>query len=282
MLDKENCIDPAICAMHFARPNNQGWFPRMATWSDLDEELGRWRAAGRKPTLWWRDDDAHAATPSLDRLLELSDTHHVPVHLAVIPDLVRDDLSERLEDSSHVHLLQHGFAHLNHEPAGPGASEFGENRDMEQQRRDLRAGWQRLVSGRLRNLVPGFVPPWNRVSDATLTELPGLGYRIVSAFPGSTSAMAVDGLIRADAHVDPIRWKHGRQFRGTEATLELFLRHLSGRRNGRINFAQPTGFLTHHLQTDDEIWNFADHFFERLAHHGIARWICLSSLIPTR
>lgn len=113
----------------------------MATWSDLEDELDRWRAAQLVPTLWWRDDDAHAATRELEPLLELSESHRVPVHLAVIPDLTHADLAERLISCRFAYLLQHGFAHTNHEPSGLGASEFGDHRDIEMQRRDLRKGW---------------------------------------------------------------------------------------------------------------------------------------------
>ena len=35
----------------------------------LSRELARWRAAGRRARLWWRDDDARAPGPELERLL---------------------------------------------------------------------------------------------------------------------------------------------------------------------------------------------------------------------
>ena len=141
----------------------------------------------------------------------------------------------------------------------------GDHRDMEMQLRDLREGWQCLVKAQLANLLPGVAPPWNRMSDATLAELPGLGYRFISAFDGPTSNLPIKGLIRVNAHVDPIRWRHGRKFRGTDATLELFTKHLAQRREGRVDFAEPTGFLTHHLETGADIWEFMDQLFDRLA-----------------
>lgn len=251
----------------------------MATWSDLENELDRWRTAQLVPTLWWRDDDAHAATPELEHLLELAEGHHVPVHLAVIPDLIQADLADRLTGCRFVHLLQHGFAHINHEPIGLGASEFGNHRDIEMQLRDLRNGWQCLVKAQLPNLLPGVAPPWNRMSDATLAELPGLGYRFISAFEGPTSNLPVDGLIRVNAHVDPIRWRHERRFRGTEATLELLTNHLEHRRKGRVDLAEPTGILTHHLETGADIWEFMDRLFDRLSRQGIAKWISLAALV---
>jgi len=251
----------------------------MATWADLENELELWRAAQITPTLWWRDDDACAATPHLEPLLEISEKHLIPVHLAVVPDKITASFGERLIGCSDVHLLQHGFTHINHEHAGFGASEFGDSRDVETQIRDLRQGWQQLVSAKLPNLLPGVVPPWNRMSDATLARLPALGYRLISAYEGYTSSIPIGGLIRVNAHVDPIRWKHERRFRGTEAMLDLFTSHLVARREGRISFAEPTGFLTHHLETGSDIWDFTDQLFDRLAHQGVAQWIRLSSLL---
>ncbi|MEK9660397.1 MAG: hypothetical protein VW644_01455, partial [Alphaproteobacteria bacterium] len=42
-----------------------------APWDALAAELDVWAAAGRTATLWWRDDDADAASPALERLLAL-------------------------------------------------------------------------------------------------------------------------------------------------------------------------------------------------------------------
>ena len=43
-----------------------------AEWPDLAVELDRWEEAGRIARLWWRDDDAVASTPRLDRLLQIA------------------------------------------------------------------------------------------------------------------------------------------------------------------------------------------------------------------
>ena len=253
----------------------------MATWSDLNGELDRWRATRFFPTLWWRDDDAQTATQDLEPLLELSTKFSVPVHLAVIPDLLRDSLCARLEGCDTVSCLQHGFAHVNHEPAEAGASEFGDHRDIALQRRDLRAGWLSLVRAQLPNLLPGVVPPWNRMSDPTLLELPGLGYRFISAFEGPTASLPIAGLSRFNAHVDPMRWRHGGRFRGTEATLEFLTGHLAARRTGQADLREPTGLLTHHLLAGSDLWDFVSELLERLEHQGVARWVNLASLLKT-
>ena len=66
-------------------------------WSDLTDELDAWRAEGRIASLWWRDDDAVAPAPALDRLAGLAGEHGVTVGLAVIPALVQPSLAPWLE-----------------------------------------------------------------------------------------------------------------------------------------------------------------------------------------
>lgn len=251
----------------------------MSTWSDLEEELERWRALEITPKFWWRDDDAHAATSQLEPLLALSEKYSVPVHLAVIPAKLQPDLADRLKHCKDVLTMQHGFAHINHAPKGNGASEFGDQRPSKAQAQDLTDGWQILEQAQLPNLVPAFVPPWNRMAKATLAQLHGLGYRVVSAYEGHTPDVPMPGIIRANGHIDPIRWKKGRQFRGASGMLDLITSHLVARREGKRDMAEPIGFLTHHLETGKDIWAFTDELFLRLARQKGSRWIHLPSLI---
>src|SRR6185436_14055067 len=97
----------------------------MTGWPDIHQELGRWRDAGRAPLLWWRDDDAVDATPALDRLLALHEAHRVPLALAVVPANATPALARRLADLPAVDLLQHGYAHTDHAPAGERKTELG-------------------------------------------------------------------------------------------------------------------------------------------------------------
>ena len=252
----------------------------MANWTDLDHELWLWRDMGCIPTLWWRDDDAQKPTPDLDRLLGISDRHEVPVHLAVIPEGMSPDLVPRLDRAVQAYVLQHGFAHINHEPKGMGASEVGVNRRLELQKRDLLQGWQQLENAGLSNLLRGLVPPWNRMDAATLPHLPEMGYQLFSAYDGHTPRADVTGLLQINGQVDPIRWKHGASFRGVATALDLLIAHLVARRTGQVSNDQPTGLITHHLQTDAETWDFVDTLIARSLAQG-ARWISLSSLLKS-
>lgn len=249
----------------------------MASWADLDEELRLWHAAGEMPTFWWRDDDTEAPTADLDRLISLAERFSAPLHLAVVPHQIDPGLAPRLRASPLVHCLQHGFAHKNHEPKGARASEVGVNRDIALQEADLREGWQRMVAAGLPNLLPVFVPPWNRIADKTLRILPQLGYNAVSIFDRRPAEQI--GAPHFNGHIDPIRWKEGARFAGTEKTLEQCVQHLRQRRLGEAEKDEPTGFVTHHLQTDEATWEFSAALLDRLTARGATEWIALPRIM---
>ncbi len=250
----------------------------MTGWSRLEKELDRWDAAGEVPTFWWRDDDAEAPTPALDRLVALADRYSVPLHLAVVPANVGTDLSDRLAELTDVFTMQHGFAHVNHEPGGAGASEIGDHRDILLQLGDLREGWQRLNWVRLPNLLSALAPPWNRISDKTVPHLASLGFRLLSTSHPRTSQFPADGLLQVNIHFDPIRWKGGARFRGLDPILDGLCGHLADRRRCIVDRDEPTGMLTHHLQTDEEVWGFVEDLLERLSRRQ-ARWVRLRDLM---
>ena len=60
-------LDPMPTA---APPRRRVW--RLADWPELAAELDRWGEAGRIAPLWWRDDDAVAATPELAAMLRIA------------------------------------------------------------------------------------------------------------------------------------------------------------------------------------------------------------------
>ena len=115
----------------------------MTGWHSLTEELDCWADQGLSATLWWRDDDAALPDPALDRLLGLSRT---PLALAVIPETVHGEAAGAILARSTATVIQHGYAHRNHEPEGIRKCEFGAQQDMDDALDDLVTG-RRQVDG---------------------------------------------------------------------------------------------------------------------------------------
>jgi len=106
-------------------------------WAALEAELAQWDTP---PRLWWRDDDAQAASPALDRLIAQVEWVQAPLHLDVIPKGLSETLHGRLTAANDTWVLQHGLRHTNHEPKGLRPSEIGESRYLALQQADLAAG----------------------------------------------------------------------------------------------------------------------------------------------
>ena len=245
----------------------------MSHWSALDEELARWSARGREATLWWRDDDATDDTPALDTLLSLADEAGAGLVLAVIPAHARPALAERLAAHPQVLPVQHGYAHVNHQPAGIKACEFADARGAAALRDELQAGAARLDSLFGGGWLRAFVPPWNRVGEAAVGLLAGLGYRALSTYRPRTSSEVLPGLRQVNCHADVMDWKHTRGFIGTAKVVADIVEHLAARREGSVDADEPTGVLTHHLDHDEGCWHFMRELFERTAAHPAARWL---------
>ena len=244
-----------------------------ATWSALVAELERWGAAGSPATLWWRDDDAVAVTPALERLLELRTRVGVPLALAVIPAAYRRALVERLEREESTIVLQHGWAHRNHAPPEEKSMELGEHRPRGEVLAEIDRGRRRLESSFGPRFVPVMVPPWNRIAPALAERLPRVGLRALSTFGPRATATPSTGLRQANCHVDLIDWRGGRVGRSATVLLADIRRHLQERRRGVVEADEPTGVLTHHLDHDASCWDFLERFLPRLARHRAARFV---------
>jgi hypothetical protein len=253
----------------------------MADWDSLQREVDLWRAADRKPTLWWRDDDAVAATPALDQLKRVA---RGPLALAVIPAAPDRPLQDSLRDFvagwPQASVLQHGFRHQSHAAAGAKKSEFPAGRDPGP---DLAAGFVRLQQAFGSQFLPVLTPPWNRIEASALPALPGLGFRGLTRFdePPYRKNVAIPGLKEVNTQVDVIDWRGSRGFVGIEAALARLVGHLAARREGRADPALPTGILTHHLVHDTATWRFLENLQDWLAQRGEgAAFVLPSSVWP--
>jgi hypothetical protein len=244
-----------------------------ARWEVLDRELDAWHELGRPATFWWRDDDATVDDPRLARLLALA--RGVPLALAVIPAAAEPALAAQLMQTPSASVIQHGWCHADHAPAGEKKAELGAHRPVAVMTAELAAGWQRLTALFGVRALPVLAPPWNRIAEALLPQLPALGFAALSTYGPRRTLSPVPGLVQVNAHIDLIDWQGSRSFVGAEATLAAIVAHLARRRRGEMDAAEPTGLLTHHLQHDGATEDFLGTLLDRLCSHAAVRWVAL-------
>jgi peptidoglycan/xylan/chitin deacetylase (PgdA/CDA1 family) len=236
----------------------------MTGWEELARELDRWPAAGAG--FWWRDDDAQAPSPALDRLLALGPQ---PLAIAVIPAGAQASLVSIL-DQPRIDVLQHGFSHKNYEPAGAKKAELGQARPAALVIEELRQG-KALLRGLFGpRCLPVLVPPWNRIADSVVAGLEGAGFVGLSVY--QPRQRHSPGPSRVNTHVDILDWPAGGSFLGVEAVLGLIVCHLSARRRGDADPEEPTGILTHHGRMDEPCFAFLAQLLQRLGQHPAVHW----------
>lgn len=253
----ETVIATAIVSAHVSGGRAMG------VWEDLARELDAWGGAEKRATLWWRDDDAVESTPALTRLHDLARTHDVTPALAVVPRDAAADLPGAA-------LLQHGYAHTNH--GQKKKAELGPERGAETVAGELATGRRRLIDLFAARALPVLTPPWNRIAPAVTALLPGLGFRGLSTYRARSAPEAAPGVVQVNTHVDIVDWRE-RRFAGDGPSVTALVGHLADRRLGRVDAAEPTGILTHHLVHDAPAWSFLDRLLAATRAHPAIRWL---------
>ncbi|GAB4359963.1 MAG: polysaccharide deacetylase family protein [Kiloniellaceae bacterium] len=243
-----------------------------AGWDGLTRELDAWAAAGRTAALWWRDDDAGAPCPALERLLDLAAESGAPLALAVIPARAGEPLAATLErHAADTAVLQHGVAHANHAPAGAKNCELvdpARRPELPAELRRCRRHLEGLFGARFR---PVMVPPWNRIAETLIAALPALGFAGLSTYKARAGGAPLPGLQQVNCHVDILQWRPERRFVGSEAALALLTGHLAAKRAGTADAGEPSGILSHHQVHDAAAWDFLAALLNRLARHPAVR-----------
>lgn len=237
-------------------------------WAALFDEIARWRDAGRTVDFWWRDDDACAVDPALDRLTALAARAQVPLALAVIAQGVQAPVLA--QDGRWIRILQHGADHTRRSAPGEKKTEFPAAEAVELALARLREAYARIAGP---VTLPVLVPPWNRIGSAELAHrLAAAGYRGLSRFGPRAAASALPGLVQVNTHVDIIDWRGARGFVGEPAAVQAATTHLKARREGRADPDEATGWLTHHRVHDAACWSFLERLFEHTAREGSVVW----------
>jgi len=249
-------------------------------WQRFDDELARWRDAGREVHFWWRDDDAVQWTPALARLVGLSQRFDIPLALAVVPAGAAPELFAPLGDG--ICVLQHGVDHRDRSGADEKRAEFAPQEPPAEAVARIAAGRERLAGLAGARWTAAFAPPWNRLPQALVARLPEAGLQGLSQFGARARARPAPGLVQVNAHVDLVAWRGDRGFVGERAALEQAVHHLAARRSGDVDAAEPTGWLTHHRQHDAATWRFLERLFEHTCAHGTPRWLHARTLFAPR
>jgi hypothetical protein len=214
---------------------------------------------------WWRDDDATANTPQLERLLQLSARLAVPVNLSVVPGTLDRSLVNCLHDNSGITVLVHGWLHKNHGPEGILWCEFPATRLAEEVQFELSAALSTLRQAFQEQCLPVFVPPWNAFPPELEPLLAGLGYIGISRdfFEALPAKRQDNGLVRADTHLDLLAWDT-LGLANVAAQARIFTRRI------QQGWVGPFGILTHHLPQNEEVWDFCERFWRMIANHDRA------------
>ncbi len=241
----------------------------------LELELARWRRLGRKPCIWWRDDDAREPSPALDRLLALADG--LPLSLAITPDGDLEGLARRLSGVRDLTLSQHGVDHRNCRAPGADPNEHAPGTSPS-------AIAERIADGRSRmeaaGLAPRFyTPPWNQIDEVLPEALVQAGFSSLSAAAGRTTP----DFSRLDSDLDILRWKPAPRFRGDGRVILSLVDRLRDRRRAG-DFTTPIGLLTHHLAHDEYAWAFLEGFLKlaraRFAWVSFEAWAAAAGSEP--
>jgi len=187
-------------------------------------------------------------------------------------------LAEALQTRPNVTVLQHGWSHANRQPAGK-KSEFPGSRAAAEVAAELSAGADRLRALFGSRFVPILAPPWNRFAPELMPLLASAGLDALSTIAPTPIVPDQSEVPRIDVHLDPVAWRAGRGFIGTEPALRLLLGYL---RSQRLRHAEPApaiGILTHHLVMDHASLAFLEQLTAMLVAHPAARWVSAGELV---
>jgi hypothetical protein len=239
----------------------------------VEQRLAVAERDGRKITFWWRDDDAEAATPELERLLALTDRYGLPLSLAVIPIGAGETLAARLRHVSRVAVLQHGWTHANHAAPGAKKIELGGGRPVDDILSDLNLGREKLARLFGEAFLPILVPPWNRIADDVAERLGETGLAGLSTFGPRRARRQVN------THLDIFDWKGTRGPMRREQAMAILAGEIERRCE---DDEEPIGILTHHLRHEAESWSLLEELAALLANHPAASWPTAAELFRLR
>jgi hypothetical protein len=238
----------------------------------LKQRLDDLAATGQQVTFWLRDDDAVEPTPALERLLNITRRHHIPLMLAVIPQNTGAALVGRLVHEPDLCVAVHGWSHENHAPETEKKQELGAHRPADHVLAELKAGFDKLQALHGQRFTPMLVPPWNRIDKAVVAALPALGFEALSVFGREKTPSTIPLL---NTHVDVMDWHGSRGGRNADVLFAEIAEWLEPEKEPLL----AIGILTHHLVHDETVWVFLERLFQLTSAHPACRWMQAGAIL---
>ena len=154
---------------------------------------------------WWRDDDVSDSTEELKELISFSCLNKIPVNLAVIPQNLSNEAIKLIKQYTHISVVQHGYSHINYANVGEPLNEFGLHRSLEIQLKEIRIGFEKLITAFGNQFVPVFVPPWGHIAESVIEQVSTIGIKGISLIGDHDKIYP--NLINNNVHVDIHSWK---------------------------------------------------------------------------
>ena len=183
-----------------------------------------------------------------------------------------------------VRVLQHGYAHQNHEPPAPDGTrgrpaELGRARPVAVALAELGARVGPPDRARADPPPPALVPPWNRIAPAVTEALARRRLPDPLDLRAARAGRAGCGAPGAQYPRRPDPVASRQTLRGAAWTLDQITTHLADRRRGRVDVTEPTGLLTHHRDLTPAAWACLDEVLGRLGSHPAVAFPALDPLL---
>lgn len=210
--------------------------------------------------IFFRADDIAVPSFNYDKMINLFLNYRVPLCLAVVPAWLTDQRWSamrfyRKKAGSLFCWHMHGYRHQNHETEGK-KQEFGPQRSKVDIVRDLKKGYERLLSIMGDEFTPIFTPPWNRCSRDTMEALLEIGFDSISRSNGAEPEPP-ENLIDIPVHVDLHTRKEKDPCQGRKNLITEFENGLS---------QNTFGIMLHHQRMNENAFFLLDKLLKLLNH----------------
>ena len=238
----------------------------------LAVEKGLDKAPGGAAKVFFRADDVGVPGNAFTQLTQAFGKRRTPLCLAVVPAWLTQSRFATLKKTCGEGpwcWCQHGWRHVNFEPAGAKKREFGSARPAKDKKQDISRGATRLREIMGPDFTPVFSPPWNRCDGESMAHMAASGIKALSRTVGAgpePPSQLPDFPISVDLHT--------RKEPDPAHSLERLLGELeTGLASGLC------GVMIHHQRMNPRAFHFLDVLLDRLPLHREARIVHFGNLL---